>query len=126
MKLVKDRQLQEGEIVQVYQNLNRDCFSIRSKKSGLVLAYAETVTLRNASYKVSERSRQRVLSSRVRNVHAFVEGEFVTADSPTPAGVGQIAYYNPYTTDHFYNEQTRQPVRYTEIAHCQEKRVHFG
>ena len=126
LETVEDRSLLPGDKVQVYKNLNRSCFSIRSKKTGLVVAYADTVTLSDVIYKVSEAGLQRVLKTGIRSVHAYIEGIFMVADlKAPPAGANQLAYYQPFTTDHFHVEGSATKVHHSKIAHCQNRRVFF-
>ena len=56
----------------IYFNLHKKCFSIRH--NGFVVAHASTVVVDEATTKVSETGRQRVLQERVKNVHAGVVG----------------------------------------------------
>lgn len=123
LEIVKDRSLFPGDVVQVYQNLNKSCFSVRSKRTGLVIAYADTVTVSNAIFKVSEKGRQRVLRTGVRSVHAYVEGIFLAADRTPPDCVTHVAYYNPFLTEGFMTEVSDTPIIRADIAHCQNRRV---
>ena len=61
LEIVKDRTLVSGQEVSVYRNLNRKCFSIKDKKTGLVCAYADKFRIENVKCKVLEAGRQRVL-----------------------------------------------------------------
>lgn len=119
------RSVTEGQLVRVYKNLNReDCFSIQDKKSKLVLGYASSVRLSHVKYIVGESARQRVLRDKRRNVHAYCEGYIVSTGESIPEGAA-TGYYNPYNTALFINEETKQPIHETEIAHCQGTRVYF-
>ena len=69
---IKNRSLNPDKPVKVYWNLHRHCYSIH--QAGLVVAHADTVELRDVTFKVSEAGRQRVLKERKKNVHAFVTG----------------------------------------------------
>ena len=57
-------------IVQVYKNLHKsraadkNIYSVRNKKSGLVINHVENIELKNVIFKVSEAGRQRVLKER--------------------------------------------------------------
>tara|TARA_B100000780_G_scaffold279019_1_gene254999 strand:+ start:3596 stop:3997 length:402 start_codon:yes stop_codon:yes gene_type:complete len=62
----------------VYFNLHKKCFSIRH--NGFVVAHATTVVVDEATTKVSETGRQRVLKERVKNVHAGVVGSVMKFD----------------------------------------------
>ena len=110
MEIVQDRTLKEGQQVQVYYNLHRGGFSIRDKKTGLVVAYANTVMLSNAIFKVSEKGRQHVIEEKRKRVHAFVEGKFGWADRHEDLTGWDTVYYNPYTTRLFTIPKTGEYV----------------
>jgi hypothetical protein len=74
--------------VDVYRNLNRKCFSIRSREKenyGRVIGHANTVAVRDASFIVQPAGREKVVRTGVKNVHAFVRGDLVTDMSPESA-----------------------------------------
>lgn len=60
---------------EVYRNLHNGLFSIREKKSKLVVAHARKVGLCNVKFVVKEAGNKRARDTGVRNVHAWVEGE---------------------------------------------------
>lgn len=124
MENIKGRELKSGDIVQIYKNLNRDCFSIRSKATGLVLGYCQTALIADARYVVSEKSRQRVLERQVRSVHAFVEGMFLEADQAMPEGL-YTGYYNPYKTATFIDEESGEQLHESLIAYFENTRVYY-
>jgi hypothetical protein len=114
----KYRTLAEGmqfyDPVEVYCNLHKHLFSVRSKKHKKVVAHTNHVTLKNAVFHVSEAGRQRVLRERTKNVHATIRGELVSAypmevESAMPK-VKRMkmreAYYNPYMTETFIDRKT--------------------
>ena len=61
----------------VYFNLHKKCLSVKAlegESKGRVIAHADSVELVNATFKVSQAGRQRVLRERRKNVHAGVVG----------------------------------------------------
>ena len=74
LKIIKECGLKHGKSVSVYRNLSRKCFSIRDKKTGLVVAYADGFRIENAKCKVYESGRHRVLKNKQKNVHAMIDG----------------------------------------------------
>jgi hypothetical protein len=67
--------------------------------------------LKNAEFKVSQAGRKRAVEQGVRNVHAFVEGEFLQGTyTPTPPSVpcGVEVKYSPFNKhfNTFYVEDT--------------------
>lgn len=95
----------EGQQVKVYRNLKNGLFSVQF--GGLVVAHLATVQLRGVLFKVSERARQRVLTQRQRNVHAYAIGTFTTAAQATAT---ELISYNPYTAGHFFRVGDEAPI----------------
>ena len=123
---IKGRTLQVGQRVEVYFNLHKHVFSIRDKETGLVVAHADTVTLYDARFRVSEAGRQRVLREKRKNVHALIEGNFVGAGAVLEdTSKAQQAYYNPYTVDSFIHKETGNRLKGAEFVHCQNKQAFF-
>lgn len=121
------RRVEIGQKVRIYRNLNKtEFYSIQDYKTKIVLGYAKSVTIGGGvQFKVSEKSRQRVLRDRRRNVHAFAIGLLQGTGSDIPKGTTS-GYYNPYLTESFINEQTGEAISKSEIAHCQGTRVYFS
>jgi len=65
--------------VEIYWNLHKGMWSVRDAKTRRVIGHAAQVLVRDATFKVSEAGRQRVLRERKKNVHAFVVGELEAA-----------------------------------------------
>ena len=61
--------------VEVYFNLHKKTFSVRSAKSGKVLLHTDEVHIENPEFVVRQSGRNRVLSEGRKNVHAFVRGD---------------------------------------------------
>lgn len=59
--------------VEVYWNLHKHQYSIRSK--GRVIMHADKVMLRDAKFVVQPAGRERVLATGQKSIHAFVRGE---------------------------------------------------
>ena len=116
----------------VYFNLHKKCWSIRAKEgseNGRVLAHATSVAIADATTKVSEAGRQRVLKEKSKNVHAGIVGELVgyvgnMTDAGTRAGICSTSEfndmfkvdnmeaitYNPYKSPNFLIRNTGDPV----------------
>ena len=105
MEAFRGRTIDTSKRVKVYRNLHKRCFSI--VQGGLVVAYADTITLDDVIFKVSEAGRQRVIREKQKNVHAYVTG-LVGNDNNAPTFL-EITY-NPYKRGEFYNKQTNEKV----------------
>lgn len=91
----KERSYDPSKPVQVYRNLSRSCYSIR--QSGLVIGHSDFVCLENCKFVVIESGRQRVLKTKEKNVHAFIQG-YITKKNTKPKNVVK---YNPYLNEKF-------------------------
>jgi hypothetical protein len=123
--------------VYVYFNLHRKCFSIKAlegKNKGRVIAHRDDVLLFDATFKVSEAGRQRVLRERKKNVHAGVVGQWdetgtdlITIDRVTT--IGTAITYNPYkynTFVHLYGEHPIETGRLVALTVSENKRSHIN
>jgi len=95
--------------VEVYFNLHKKTFSVRSAKSGKVLLHTDEVHIENPEFVVRQSGRNRVLSEGRKNVHAFVRGD-ATFFRYTNRPMLDTLTYNPYKYASFVNKQTEEPV----------------
>ncbi len=102
-----------GQKVFVYRNLHRKCYSVKSVKTGRVIAHVDSIDLADAVFKVSESGRQRVLKSRQKNVHAGVMG-YITDVSIVCQPIKVT--YNPYRFDSFIRRDNEMPIYEARIA----------
>lgn len=90
-----------GKHVRVYRNLTRGCWSVQHR--GLVVAHATSVRLKNVRFVVNQSGYERFLRENRKNVHAFVTGELVEVDCPTPDIPGMMEVtYNPRVASLFH------------------------
>lgn len=87
--------------VRVYRNLTKKCLSVQTMtdKGWRVTRHVQSISLKDATFKVSEAGRQRVIRDRRKNVHAIVEG--YETDSFDESSSKQVTY-NPYKSSNFY------------------------
>ena len=106
-----DALLLTGCKVEVYWNIRKKMFSVRSAKSpnrGKVLAHVKKILLRDATFVVSEIGRLRVIKEKRKNVHAFIRGTVYATH-----GGGKLPNkltYNPYRDRGFVLERTYEPI----------------
>jgi len=114
-----------------YFNLHHKCWSLRAtsgSERGRVVAHADTVTLSDCEFRVSEAGRQRVIQEGRKNVHAGCVGQLdgfmgtptdagVRAGLSGSQGVGHDALqglegvtYNPYRAGEFIVRSTGEPI----------------
>lgn len=90
-----------GESVFVYFNLHKKVWSVKSRTTGRVLCHTTTVTLSNATGKISESGRQRVIREKRKNVHAGITGTISEKPITVPLMRYRHITYNPYKYDSF-------------------------
>ena len=95
--------------VEVYFNLHKKTFSVRSAKSGKVLLHTDEVHIENPEFVVRQSGRNRVLSEGRKNVHAFVRGD-ATFFRYTNRPMLDTLTYNPYRYASFVDKQAEEPV----------------
>lgn len=111
-----------GERVRVHWHLREQAWSVSKKgpngwrvdrtEDGTQILYTKVV-LKDVTFHVSENGRQRVLREQRKNVHAWMEGEILSASlledtASVPCGV-QIKY-NPYKWDSFYTDEYNDAI----------------
>lgn len=127
--------------VRVYKNLNRDCLSVQTfvDQKWRVVAYADSVELRDVKFHVSKPGREWVLARGAKTVHAWAEGTLATwvpaaARQPlstsvwadrlilkqltplrargdwSPPALSTAVTYNPTVCDSFYIRDSNEPI----------------
>lgn len=113
-----ERVTSKGDHCDFYRNLNKaNMFSCRQRKGDLkskVSGYANIFIIENPIFVVSEKSRQRVINTKRKNVHAFVRGDFHMAlfDYELESTISALpcCTYNPYFEGHFFYKEDKTPV----------------
>ena len=95
--------------VEVYFNLHKKTFSVRSCRTGRVMIHTDEVHIENPEFVVHQAGRNRVLSEGRKNVHAFVRGD-ATYFGDTNRPTLDTLTYNPYKYASFVDRQTEEPV----------------
>jgi len=105
-----------GKKVRVYFNLHKKVYSVQDRKTGLVIAHVDTLSLKDVKYNVREGGRQKVLKEKRKNVHAFIEG---TICCPVELSTGEFfgVTYNPYKYDSFVDRVDQKKVFNSDFAH---------
>lgn len=98
--------------VQVYRNLHKACWSIR--QGGKVRAHALYISLKDCSFVVGEKTRQRVIAEKKKYVHAFVQGIACDPQEIPPHEDWSEISYNPYKAGHFYTVGNEAAVNTAE------------
>ena len=110
IQLQKERNLELNQQVEVYRNLNKGrVFSIKDKKSGLVVAIGDKFKVENVTCKVREGGRQRVIREKRKGVHAFLISTYAGECEMDIGNMNELTY-DPYTMDSFINKDTGEKV----------------
>ena len=103
--------------IHVYWNLNKKCWSVRHK--GLIIKHLKTMTMQDCSFHVQPAGRERVVKTKVKQVHAYVKGN-ITGEDVTTTSIGKRISYNPYKRDHFVFASTNERVDTTNALYFNE------
>ena len=90
--------------VYIYWNIRRKCFSVKAlagPNRGRVIAHVTHFEVADATFNVNEASRQRVIATGRKNVHAGIVGMLVasgneTSTHPGYVTAGEVVKYNPH------------------------------
>ena len=117
--------------IEIYWNLHRDTYSVRElagPNKGRVTSHPDSITVKDVTFAVQPAGRAKVLSDRVKNVHAFVRGmahqrtddEIQARFDAQDAGTGSwtIVKYNPYKAGSFVDDEGT-PVTGAELVLCE-------
>jgi len=82
-----------------------------------VVAHSESLLLKNATFKVSQKGRERVVKTGVRNVHAGVVGDLVFDPQEFPKEMpSTVVRYNPFRSNQFLKESL-EPVENAPLVY---------
>ena len=97
--------------VSVYWNLHQHRYSV--KQRGLVVAHADSLNLRQVSYRVGAAGHQRVRDEKQKNVHATMHGYL--CDQEDHGDMTPVTY-NPYKDTTFVTLPNRLPILVSDFA----------
>ena len=112
--------------VEVYFNLHKRVFSVRSCKTGRVIHHAKDVHIVNPKFVVRESGRQRVLRERKKNVHAFAVGYIAEDRFPDRTFNWYRVIYNPYKHDYFMLGEDEIPRDWIGTIHMESMHHEHG
>ena len=116
----RGRSIEDGQLVKVYFHFRKKLFSVKDVKTGLVLCHADSITLNDVTFEVNEKDRQRVLSTGVKNVHAYVVGN-IDLQCNEALNDNRV-WYDPFKTDCFKLNEER--IDKCKRAYMSEKKVY--
>ena len=110
--------------VRIYRNLHKQCLSVlhRTEKGWRLWKHVHRLEVLNPVFKVSQAGRNRVLREKRKNVHAFIEGDYVGTTGVATSNP-RFVRYNPYEAGHFFDSETKQPVKESSWAFVNTKGI---
>mgnify|MGYP001351920827 CR=1 FL=1 len=107
--------------VKVYKNITKDCLSVMDYKTRKVIRHCygdhrkhgDHIRLENASFWVSQKTRDRVVREKKKYVHAFVIGDWI--DNWTLKEQFEQVFYDPYK---FLDSRTLELLRPLNLDEC--------
>lgn len=90
-----------GERVRVHVNLHKGCLSVTDPRTRKVIGYADSITIADVTFTVSEKARLRVVDKQCREVHAWAVGRLEAVNDTTAAPDAPVVSYNPYRAPTF-------------------------
>lgn len=110
--------------IECYWNVRRGLWSIREVKTRRVIDRLAKLTLRKATFRVSEAGRQRVLRTGVKNVHAVVRGEWdFSSYAPAVDERFERVRYNPRRCGTFTTDEGAPVVSADEVTFWGDRAV---
>lgn len=91
--------------VLVHKNLHKNMWSVRNKKTRLVISHEDKVYLKDCKFIVQKAGREKVRRDKKKNVHAFIEGELISKEEAytlmSVESFPKAVMYDPYIHDTF-------------------------
>lgn len=132
IKTFKDRVLEHGQRVSCFKNLHEDVFSIegqafeRGKFRKLILAHGDGIVLKDVKFSVNEKNREKALSMRKRNIHAFAKGIFEGNSKNVSTDGMRQAYYNPLKQNYFSDKVTGEKIEKAECVVLEGSKIYYS
>ncbi len=106
-----------GTDVDVYFNLHKKVWSVRDRKTRLVVAHLDGLVLSGVTFRVSAAGNARVRSEGRKNVHAFARGTVVATHAAECHDLLAVQVtYNPWKYTTFVVQGTEVPIFNAETA----------
>lgn len=100
----KGRTIDLEKPIRIFRNLTKKGIWYSVRQGSLTVAHAKAICVRNCTFIVNEKVRQRVAKNRKKEVHAFIEGMYTTSGMGTTASRNDLPAeikYNPYYDEFF-------------------------
>lgn len=111
----------------VYRNLHKSCWSVRNRSTGRVEMHADSVMVRDCTFRVGKAGRERVIREGRKNVHAGVYGTVEDSDCTSGlqvTGEWVRVTYNPYKNSTFIDESGNPVFHASAVAMLADGKVY--
>lgn len=98
---------------------------ISIKTPGHRVSYVSSFMMKDCTFFVSAKGRERTLKTGIRNVHAWVIGE-PTYIAPDELPKTYRAIYSPWKGGTFVDADTLQPIEYADLVYMVGKDVYYA
>lgn len=95
----KDRVLNKDQPIRVYRNLTKKGVWYSLVQKGKTVAHSSAICLRDCTFHVNEKGRQRVIKNKRKEFHAYILGMYTGSGMDTTTkrnDLSAIIKYNPY------------------------------
>jgi hypothetical protein len=111
-----------NEPIDVYWNLHKKVFSVKSRATGRVIMHADGLTLPSSvELIVQPAGLSRAREEKCKNVHAFLRAPQFTLETPEPDQNRRQLTYNPYKEGCWVYADTREPAGTQAAVVCSIK-----
>ncbi len=112
----KNRTIDLKELVDVYWNSNKRCFSVR--QNGDVVAHTNNLMLKDVAFNINRSGQNRVRKTGIKNVHAVISGYII---KPIRLEKPTRVVYNPNKYRHFMCTEKGQAIVASPFVKLQAK-----
>lgn len=126
LRLREGMTVEENERVEVYYNIHKSGFSIKSidkrnPNKGKVIGYADHVQLQNCKFICSKSGISKIREEKRKRVCAVVRGILVNTSAREYQSLVPI-YFNPYKTDKFLDTENGEAIESTDFVYFFENK----
>lgn len=100
----KNRTIDLEEPIRIFRNLTKKGVWYSIQQNKLTVAHAKRLCIRNCKFVVNQKGRERVVRTKKKEFHAYIEGKYTTSGMGTTAeknDLGAIIKYDPFKYKQF-------------------------
>lgn len=122
----KDRIINTDKEIRIYRNLNKKGVWFSVVQGNKTVAHTNAICLRDVKFVVHEKGRQRVVKTKQKEFHAYIQGRYETSGAGTTAKNNDLPAhikYDPFLYDTFICDNltvNKIPVKSAGFVICNE------